>query len=49
VIVIASALALIPRDIRTFRSDDTPVPPAPEDMAVALEVASHLVPGPVPQ
>jgi predicted MFS family arabinose efflux permease len=49
VIVVASALALIPRDIRTFRSDDTPVPPAPEDMAVALEAASHLVPGPVPQ
>jgi len=49
VIVVASALALIPRDIRTFRSDDTPVPPAPEDMAVALEAAAHLVPGPVPQ
>jgi hypothetical protein len=49
VIVVASALALIPRDIRTFRSDDTPIPPAPEDMAAALEAASHLVPGPVPQ
>ena len=28
VIVIASALALIPRDVRTFRSDDAPAPPA---------------------
>jgi predicted MFS family arabinose efflux permease len=49
VIVVASALALIPRDIRTFRNHDTPVPPAPEEMATALEGASHLVPGPVPQ
>jgi predicted MFS family arabinose efflux permease len=39
VIVVASALALIPRDIRTFRNHDTPVPQAPEDMATALEAA----------
>src|SRR6266700_5634810 len=49
VIVIASALALIPRDIRTIRSGDGPVPPVPEELATALEGASHLVPGPVPQ
>jgi MFS family permease len=48
-IVVASALALIPRDIRTFRNHDTPVQPAPEEMAAALEAASHLAPGPVPQ
>jgi predicted MFS family arabinose efflux permease len=38
VIVIASALALIPREIRTFRNDDAPAPPAPEATAV-LEAA----------
>ena len=48
VIIVASALALIPRDIRTFRSDDAPAPPAPEDTA-ALEAAPRLVAGPVPQ
>ena len=48
VIVVASALALIPRDIRTFRSDDAPAPPAPEDTA-ALEAAPRLVAGAVPQ
>ena len=47
VIVIASALALIPRDIRTFREQDAPAPPAPGDMAV-LEAAPRLVAGPVP-
>ena len=36
VIVVASALALIPRDIRTFRSgDDAAVPPAPAERAAA--------------
>jgi MFS family permease len=38
VIVIASALALIPREIRTFRNEDAPAPSAPEDAAV-LEAA----------
>jgi predicted MFS family arabinose efflux permease len=47
VIVVASALALIPRDIRTFRSDDA-LPPAPAETA-ALEAAPPLVAGPVPQ
>jgi len=47
VIVIASALALIPRDIRTFRNDDAPAPPAPGDTA-ALEAVPRLVAGPVP-
>ncbi len=40
-IIVASALALIPRDIRTIRSSDALVPPAPKDMAVALEAASR--------
>jgi MFS family permease len=39
VIVIASALALIPRDVRTFRSDDAPPAPAPEATTAALEAA----------
>ena len=39
VIVIASALALIPRDIRTFRNGDVPAQPASEDMATVLEAA----------
>jgi MFS family permease len=39
VIVLASALALIPREIRTFRNGDAPVQPAPEDRAAALEAA----------
>src|SRR5205809_953468 len=39
VIVIASALALIPRDIRTFRSDEAPRAPAPEETTAALEAA----------
>ena len=38
-IVVASALALIPRDIRTMRSGDALVPPAPEDTAAQLEAA----------
>jgi len=38
-IVIASALALIPRDVRTFRSDDAPRAPVPEKTAAALEAA----------
>jgi predicted MFS family arabinose efflux permease len=49
VIVVASALALIPRDIRTFRSDDAPAPRAPTDTAAALEAAPRLVAGPVAQ
>jgi predicted MFS family arabinose efflux permease len=48
VIIVASALALIPRDIRTFRNDDAPAPPAPGDTA-ALEAAPLLVAGPVPR
>jgi MFS family permease len=39
VIIIASALALIPRDIRTIRSSDTPVPPTLEEATAALEAA----------
>jgi MFS family permease len=41
-IIVASALALIPRDIRTIRNDDAPAPPAPpvlEDPAATLEAA----------
>ena len=38
-IIVASALALIPRDIRTIRSSDALVPPALEDTAVKLEAA----------
>jgi MFS family permease len=49
VIVVASALALIPREIRTFRNDDAPAPPASGDMAAALEAAPRLVAGPVAQ
>jgi predicted MFS family arabinose efflux permease len=37
VIVIASALALIPRDVRTFRSGDAPRALAPEETTAALE------------
>ena len=37
-IVIASALALIPRDIRTMRNSEAPAPPAPEEVAEALDV-----------
>jgi MFS family permease len=37
-IVIASALALIPRDIRTMRNREAPAPPAPEEVAEALDV-----------
>jgi predicted MFS family arabinose efflux permease len=41
VIVVASALALIPRDIRTFRcGDDAAVQPAPAERAAVLEAAS---------
>jgi MFS family permease len=36
-IVLASALALIPRDIRTIRNSDPALPPAAEDPATALE------------
>ena len=42
VIIVASALALIPRDIRTIRSGDALVPPVPpvlEDPAAELEAA----------
>ena len=39
VIVIASALALIPRDVRTFRSDEAPREPVPEEATAALEAA----------
>jgi predicted MFS family arabinose efflux permease len=39
VIVIASALALIPRDVRTFRSGEAPRAPAPEETTAALEAA----------
>jgi MFS family permease len=39
VIVIASALALIPRDVRTFRSDDAARAPVPEETTAALEAA----------
>ena len=39
-IVIASALALIPRDIRTKRNEEAPAPPAPEEVAEALEVTT---------
>jgi predicted MFS family arabinose efflux permease len=36
-IIVASALALIPRDIRTMRSTDTVMPPAAEDAVAELE------------
>ena len=39
-IVTASALALIPRDIRTKRYSEAPAPPAPQEVAEALEVAT---------
>jgi len=39
VIVIASALALIPRDVRTFRRDEAPREPVPEETTAALEAA----------
>jgi predicted MFS family arabinose efflux permease len=38
-IVAASALALIPRDIRTMRGGDPGLPPAPAELAVELEAA----------
>jgi len=38
-IIVASALALIPRDIRTIRSDDAPVTPVLEEQAAGLEAA----------
>jgi predicted MFS family arabinose efflux permease len=38
-IVVASALALIPRDIRTMRSTDTAMPPALEGVTAELETA----------
>lgn len=37
-IVIASVLALIPRDIRTMRNREAPAPPAPEEVAEAPDV-----------
>jgi MFS family permease len=40
VIIVASALALIPRDIRTIRSDE-PVPPAAEELTARLEAAAR--------
>jgi hypothetical protein len=46
-IVVASALALIPREIRTFRSDGPPAPPTPGDTAEALEAAPRLLAEPV--
>src|SRR5579863_1577650 len=39
-IVIASALALIPRDIRTMRYREAPAPPAPGEAAEALEAVA---------
>ena len=39
VIVMASGLALIPREVRTFRSGDAPGAPAPEETTAALEAA----------
>jgi MFS family permease len=39
VIIVASALALIPRDIRTIRNSDEPVPPTLEEATAALEAA----------
>jgi predicted MFS family arabinose efflux permease len=36
-IIVASALALIPRDIRTMRSGDAAAPPAAENVAAELE------------
>ena len=39
VIIIASALALIPRDVRTFRSGEAPRVPAPGETTPALEAA----------
>jgi len=38
-IIMASALALIPRDIRTMRSSDPGLPPVPEEQAAELEAA----------
>jgi predicted MFS family arabinose efflux permease len=38
-IIVASALALIPRDIRTIRNSDALAPPALEEPAAALEAA----------
>jgi MFS family permease len=48
VIVVASALALIPRDIRTF-GGDAPAWPAPEDTETALEAVPRLATEPVPR
>jgi MFS family permease len=39
VIIVASVLALIPRDIRTIRSSDAPAPRALEELAPELEAA----------
>jgi len=39
VIIVASALALIPRDVRTIRSSDVPAPPPLEEAAPRLEAA----------
>jgi hypothetical protein len=36
---VASALALIPRDIRTMRGGDPELPPVPDEPAAALEAA----------
>ena len=44
-IVVASALALIPRDIRTIRSDDHSRPPMVEDPAPVLDAAPRLTDG----
>lgn len=41
VIIVASALALIPRDIRTIRSGDVVTPPAVEEPAVPLAATAH--------
>jgi predicted MFS family arabinose efflux permease len=44
-IIAASALALIPRDIRTIRSDDHSPPPMAEDPAPGLDAPPPLVDG----
>jgi MFS family permease len=43
-IVIASALALIPRDIRTMRYREAQAPPTPEEVTEALEAVPLRVP-----
>jgi hypothetical protein len=38
-ILVVSALALVPRDIRTMRGGDAAIPPGPEEPAVELQAA----------